>query len=83
VHKESENGSVDYPVHALRRGCELRRPWTGLSGEAGFDSLLGELHWGVHTRLRGLDRVGKGWAGRSMAAVARVAADTSRTGKRR
>jgi hypothetical protein len=65
------------------RGCELRRPWTGLSGEAGFDSLLWELHWGVHTRLRGLDRVGKGWAGRSMAAVARVAADTSRTGKRR
>jgi hypothetical protein len=44
VHKESENGSVDYPVHALRRGCELRRPWTGLSGEVGFDSSLGELH---------------------------------------
>jgi hypothetical protein len=80
---ESENGSVDYPVHALRRGCELRRPWTGLSGEVGFDSLLGELHWGVHTRLQGSDGVGKGWAGRSTAAVARVAADTPRTGKRR
>jgi hypothetical protein len=76
VHKESENGSVDYPVHALRRGCELRRPWTGLSGEADFDSSLGELHRGVPTRLRGLDGVGKGWAGRSTAAGARVAADT-------
>jgi hypothetical protein len=83
VHKESENDSVDYPVHALRRGCELRRPWTGLSGEAGFDSSLGELHRGVLTRFRGLDRVGKGWAGWSMAAVARVAADTPRMGKRR
>jgi hypothetical protein len=53
------------------------------SGEADFDSLLWELHWGVHTRLRGLDRVGKDWAGRSTAAVAWVAADTPRTGKRR
>jgi hypothetical protein len=41
---ESRNGSVIYPVHALRRGCELRRPWTGLSGEAGFGSSLGELY---------------------------------------
>jgi hypothetical protein len=83
VHKESENGSVDYPVHALRWGCELRRPWTGLSGEADFDSSLGELHRGVLTRLRGLDGVGKVWASRSTAAGARVAADTPRTGKRR
>jgi hypothetical protein len=83
VHKESKNGSVDYPVHALRRGCELRRPWTGLSGEAEFDSSLGELHRGVLTHLRGLDGVGKGWAGRSTAAGALVAADTPCTGKRR
>jgi hypothetical protein len=81
VHKESENGLVDYPVHALQRGCELRRPWSGLSIEAGFDSLLVELHRGVLTRLRGLDGVGKSWAGRSMEAGARVAADTPRTGK--
>jgi hypothetical protein len=80
---ESRNGSVIYPVHALRRVWELRRPWTGLSGEAGFDSSLGELHWVVHTRLRGLDGAGKSWAGRSTAAVGRVAANTSRTGKRR
>ena len=83
VHKESKDGGVVYPVHALRRGCELQRSWTGLSGEAGFDSSPGELHWGVYTRFRGLDRVGKGWAGRSTVAVARVAADTPRTGKRR
>jgi hypothetical protein len=60
VHKESENGSVDYPVHALRRGCELRRPWTGLSGEADFDSSLGELHRGV---LVSEGRTGLGKAG--------------------
>jgi hypothetical protein len=48
---ESKNGVVIYPVHVLRRGDELRRARTGLSGEAGFDSSLGELHWGVHTRL--------------------------------
>jgi hypothetical protein len=82
VHKESENGSVDYPVHALRRGCELRRPWTGLSGEADFDSSLGELHRGVLNLLRGLDGVGRGLVGRSTAAGALVAADTPRTGKR-
>jgi hypothetical protein len=83
VHKESENGSVDYPVHALRRGCELRRPWTGLSGEADFNSSLGELHRGVLSPLRGLDGVGKDLVGRSTAAEARVAADTPCTGKRR
>jgi hypothetical protein len=82
VHKELENGSVDYPVHALRRGCELRRPWTGLSGEADFDSSLGELHRGVLSLLRGLDGVGKGWVGRSTTVGARVPADTPCTGKR-
>jgi hypothetical protein len=79
VHKESENGSVDYPDHALRRGCELRRPWTGLSGEADFDSSLGELHRGVLSFLRGLDGVRKDLVGRSMAAEVRVAADTPHT----
>jgi hypothetical protein len=83
VHKELENGSVDYPVHAHQRGCELRRPRTGLSGEVGFDSLLGELHEGVLSRLRGLDGAGKGWAGRSTTAGARVAAHTPCSGKRR
>ena len=68
MHKESENGSVDYPVHALQWGCELRRPWTGLSSEADFDSSLGELHRGVLTRLRGLDGVGKGSIGWSTVA---------------
>jgi hypothetical protein len=54
---------VDYPVHVLRRGCELRRPWTGFSGEAGFDSSLGELHGGVFI-------VSEGWTGLGKAGLA-------------
>jgi hypothetical protein len=68
VHKESKNGVEDYPVYARRRSDGVRRPWTGLSGEANFDSSLGELHRGVLSPLRGLDGVGKGSAGRSTVA---------------
>jgi hypothetical protein len=68
VHKESRNGAEEYPVYARRRSGGVRRLWTGLSGEANFDSSLGELHQGVHSLLRGLDRAGKGSAGRSTAA---------------
>jgi hypothetical protein len=68
VHKESKNGAEDYPVYARRRSGGVRRPWTGLSGEANFDSSLGELHRGVHSHLRGSDGVGKGSAGRSTVA---------------
>ena len=53
------------------------------SGEADFDSSLGELHRGVLSPLRGSDGVGKGLVGRSMVAEVRVAADTPCTGKRR
>jgi hypothetical protein len=66
VHKESRNGAEDYLVYARRRSGGVRRPWTGLSGEANFESSLGVLHRGVHNLLRGLDRAGKGSAGRSM-----------------
>jgi hypothetical protein len=68
VYKESRNGAEDYPVYARRRSGGVRRPWTGLSGEANLDSSLGELHRGVHNLLRGLDRAGKGSAGWSMVA---------------
>jgi hypothetical protein len=68
VHKESRNGAEDYPVYARRRSGGVRRPWTGLSGEANSDSSLGELHRGVHSLLRGSDGVGKGSAGRSTVA---------------
>jgi hypothetical protein len=68
VHKESKNGAEDYPVYARRRSGGVRRPWTGLSGEANFDSSLGELHRGVLSPLRGLDEVGKGLVGRSTVA---------------
>jgi hypothetical protein len=68
VHKESKNGAEDYPVYAHRRSGEVRRPWTGLSGEANSDSSLGELHRAVHNLLRGLDGVGKGPVGWSTVA---------------
>jgi hypothetical protein len=68
VHKESKNGVEDYPVYARRWWDGVRRPWTGLSGEANFDSSLGELHRGVLSLLRGLDGVGKGSAGQSTVA---------------
>jgi hypothetical protein len=64
VHKESKNGAEDYPVYARRRSGRVRRPWTGLSGEANSDSSLGELHQGVLSLLRGSDEVGKGSVGR-------------------
>jgi hypothetical protein len=81
VHKESKNGAEDYPVYAHRRSGEVRRPWTGFSGEANSDSLLGELHRGVHSLLQGLDGVGRGSAGRSMVAGAQVAAGTQCKGQ--
>jgi hypothetical protein len=81
VHKESKNGVEDYPVYAHRQSGEVRRPWTGFSGEANSDSLLGELHRGVHSLLRGLDGVGRGSAGRSTVAGDRAAAGTPCTGQ--
>jgi hypothetical protein len=68
VHKESKNGAEDYPVYARRRSGGVRRPWTGLSGEANFDSSLGELHRGVLSLLRGSDGIGKDSVGRSTVA---------------
>jgi hypothetical protein len=47
VRKESKNGVEAYPVYVHRRSGEVRRPWTGFSGEAKSDSLLGELHRGM------------------------------------
>jgi hypothetical protein len=81
VHKESKNGAEDYPVYVHRRSGEVRRPWTGSYGEANSDSLLEELHRGVHSLLRGLGGVGRGSAGRSTVAGARVAAGTLCTGQ--
>jgi hypothetical protein len=81
VQKESKNGAEDYPVYAHWRSGEVRRPWTGFSGKANSDSLLGELHRGVHSLLRGSDGVGKGSVGRSTVAGARAAAGTPCTGQ--
>jgi hypothetical protein len=52
---------------------EVRRPWTGFSSEAKSDSLLGELHRGMHGLLQGLDAAGRGSAGWSTVAGDRVA----------
>jgi hypothetical protein len=81
VRKESKNGAEIYPVYVHRRSGEVRRPWTGFSGEAKSDSLLGELHRGMHGLFRRSGVAGKGSVGRSTVAGARVAAGTSCAGQ--
>jgi hypothetical protein len=81
VRKESKNGAETYPVYVHRRSGEVRRPWTGFSGEAKSDSLLGELHRGMHSLFRGSGVAGKGSAGRSTVAGDRVAAGTPFAGQ--
>jgi hypothetical protein len=76
VHKESKNGAEDYPVYVHRRSGEVRRLWTGFSGEAKSDSLLGELHRGVHSLFQGSGVARKGSVGRSTVAGALVAVGT-------
>jgi hypothetical protein len=81
VHKESKNGTEIYPVYVHRRSGEVRRPWSGFSGEAKSDSLLGELHRGVHSLFQGSGVVGKSSVGQSTVAGARVAAGTPGAGQ--
>jgi hypothetical protein len=79
--KELKNNSPWSSVYVHRRSGEVRRPWTGFSGEAKFDSLLGELYRGMHGLLRGSDAAGRGSAGRSTVAGDRVAAGTPCAGQ--
>jgi hypothetical protein len=81
VHKESMNGAEIYPVYIHRWSGEVRRPRTGFSGEAKSDSLLRELHRGVHSLFQGSDVAGKGSVGRSMVGGAWLAAGTPCTGQ--
>jgi hypothetical protein len=81
VRKESKNGVEAYAVYVHRRSGEVRRPWTGFSDEAKSDSLLGELHRGMHGLFRGSGVAGKGSAGRSTVAGDRVAASTLSAGQ--
>jgi hypothetical protein len=81
VRKESKNGAEAYPVYVHRRSGEVRRPWTGFSGEAKSDSLLRELHRGMHSLFRGSGVAGKGSVGRSTVAGNRVAAGTLSAGQ--
>jgi hypothetical protein len=81
VHKESKNGAEIYPVYVHQRSGEVRRPWTGFSGEARSDSLLGELHRGMHDLFQGSGAAGKGSVGQSTVAGVRVAAGTPCAGQ--
>jgi hypothetical protein len=81
VRKESKNGTEAYPVYVHRRSGEVRQPWTGFSGEAKSDSLLGELHQGMHGHFRGSGVAGKGSTGQSTVAGDRVAAGTLSAGQ--
>jgi hypothetical protein len=81
VCSESENGAETHPVYVHRRLGEVRRSWTGFSDEAKSDSLLGELHRGMHGLLPGSDATGEGSAGRSTVAGDRVAAGTPFAGQ--
>jgi hypothetical protein len=81
VRKESKNGTEAYQVYVHRQSGEVRRPWTGFSGEAKSDSLLRELHRGMHGLFRGSGVAGKGSAGRSMVARDRVATGTLAAGQ--
>jgi hypothetical protein len=82
VRKESKNGAEIYLAYVHRRSGEVRRPWTSFSDEAKSDSLLGELHRGMHSLFRGSGVAGKGSAGRSTVAGDRVAAGTPFAGRR-
>jgi hypothetical protein len=79
--KELKNNSPWNSVYVHRRSGEVRRPWTGFSGEAKFDSLLGELHRGMQGLLRGSDMAWRGSVGRSTVAGDRVAAGTPCAGQ--
>jgi hypothetical protein len=81
VHKDSKNGTEVYTVYAHRRSGEVRRRWTGFSGEAKSDFLLGELHRGMHGLFQGSGVAGKGSVGWSTAAGTRVAAGTPCAGQ--
>jgi hypothetical protein len=65
----------------VRRSGEVRRPWTGFFGEVKSDSLLGELHRGMHGLFRGSGVARKGSVGRSTVAGVRVATGTPCAGQ--
>jgi hypothetical protein len=63
VRKESKNGAEIYPVYVHQRSGEVRRPWTGFSGEAKSDSLLGSF-----TEACTVSSEGRAWLGRALLA---------------
>jgi hypothetical protein len=81
VRKKSKSGAEIYPVYIHRRSGKVRPPWTGFSGEAKSDSLLEELHRGMHGLFQGSGVARKGSVGRSTVVGARVAAGTPCAGQ--
>jgi hypothetical protein len=76
-----EEWSRGLPGFRFGQSGEVRRLWTGFSGEAWSDSLLGELHRGMHSLFQGSGVARKGSAGRSTVAGARVAVGTPCAGQ--
>jgi hypothetical protein len=75
ARKESRNGSVDYLVHVLRQGHELRRAWSHCSGGASPRLKLGKASRPPEEAIHGLGSSGGGreWfghGGRPRAALA-------------
>jgi hypothetical protein len=52
---------VAYPVYVRRRSEGVQRPWTGLSGEADFDSSLGSFTEVCSVVSEGRTGLGKAW----------------------
>jgi hypothetical protein len=57
--KELKNNSPWSSVYIHRRSGEVRRPWTGFSGEAKFDSLLGSFTEACTVYSKGQTRLGE------------------------
>jgi hypothetical protein len=65
VRRELRNGAEGYPVHALRRGYELRRARLHYSGGAGPRLKLGQASRPPGEAIRGIGSSGGGreWSG--------------------
>jgi hypothetical protein len=61
VRKGLRNGAEGYPIHALRRGYELRRARLHYSGGTGPQLKLGQASWPPRGAIRGLGSSRGGW----------------------
>jgi hypothetical protein len=71
VHKELKKGAEDYPVYVHRRSGEVRRPWTGFSGDRGLASPAKQSpipYSGSFTEAYTVSSKGRAWLGRALLA---------------